>query len=230
MNILIVASLSAKIKNGYEPEINVARDGLKKLNALLDTTRSPNERRKLEEHAARLKDFILYYELTETLLFQFKMISPDIYNEVDTVKDAQAHSVDVYVKFLPGKKMVGSVAGTTNVPLDEEGDTYSSTYGLHSVSTFIVAGNNALSLLAHELGHIRYQVPNIAIYRKFFIKHYRVATSDSESVGHHHTDPSGQNAFEFERKFRLDHDDYLKNNGTKFQRPVALIQSIEREL
>ncbi len=230
MNIFIVASLSGKIKNGYEPEINVARDGLKKLYALMDTTRFPAEKRRLTQHAARLKNFILYHELTERLLFQFRMISPDIYNEIDTIRDAQARSVDVYVKFLEDKKMVGSVGGTTNVPLDDEGDVYSSNYGPHTVSTLIVAQNNALSLLAHELGHIRYQVPNIVSYRQFYIKHYRVATSISEGIGHHHMDPSGQNASEFERKFRLDHDDFLRNHSNKFQRPVVLIQSIKKEL
>ena len=84
MNILIVASLSGKIKNGYEPEINVARDGLKKINLLMDQPMSPTEKRRLTEHKARLKDFILYHELTERLLFQFKLMAPDLYYEIDS--------------------------------------------------------------------------------------------------------------------------------------------------
>ena len=231
MNILIVASLSGKIKNGYEAEINTARDGLKKVNALmLDTNRSSQERNRLNEHASRLRDFILYHELTERLLLQFKMIAGDIYDEIDTIKDAQDRAVDVYVKFLPIEKMSGSVAGSTNIPLGEDGDAYTSNYGLHTVSTQIVAGNNALSLLAHEFGHIKYQVPNIATYRKFYIKQYQVKTRDSESIGHHHMDPSGQKAFEFERRFRLQHDDFLKIGNNKFERPVTLIKIISKDL
>ena len=119
MNILIVTSLSGKIVNGYEPDINVARDGLKKLNELMNKPMSPIEKRRLTEHSARLKDFVLYHELTQRLLFQFKLMFPGMYNAVDSIKDAESRSVDVYVKFLPIEKMVGNVAGTANVPLDD---------------------------------------------------------------------------------------------------------------
>ncbi len=230
MNILIVTSLSGKIKNGYEPDINVARDGLKKIEALMDKPMSPIEKRRLTEHRARLKDFILYHELTERLLFQFKLMSPELYYEIDSIKDAQSRSVDVYVKFLPGEKKLGNIAGTTNIPLDSEGDAYSSNYGPHTVATSIVAENHALSLLAHEFGHIKYQVPNIANYRKFYIKHYKVVSPDSEGIGHDHMDPSGQKASEYEKQFRLNLDSYLKNNGEKPQRLMALIESIEKSL
>ncbi len=230
MNILIVTSISGKIKNGYEPDINVAREGLKKINLLMDSTITPVERRRLIEHATRLREFILYHDLTDRLLFQFKLISPDIYNEIDTIRDAQARLVDVYVKFLPNTRMRGNMAGTTNVPLGEDGDTYSSYFGPQSVSTTITSENNALSLLAHEFGHIKYQVPNIATYRKFYTRHYHVVSVDSPGYGHHHMDPGGQIASEFERQFRLNHDGYLKNNGEKRQRLTSLIKSMEKSL
>ena len=230
MNILIVTSLSGKIKNGYEPEINVARDGLKKINALMEKPMSPEEKRRLTEHQEKLKDFVLYHELTERLLFQFRLISPDIYDAIDSLKDAQSRQVDVYVKFLPTRKMIGSVAATTNIPLDEEGDIYSSSYGPNSVSTSIIAENRALSLLAHEFGHIMYQVPNIATYRKFYIKRYRTVAPDSEGIGHHHMDPSGHAASEFEKQFRLNLEIYSRNTGTRSQRILTLIDSIEKSL
>ena len=230
MNILIVASLSGKVKNGYEPDISIARDGLKKIEALMEKPMSPLEKRRLTEHRATLREFILYHELTERLLFQFKLMSPDMYNAIDSIKDAQSRAVDVYVKFLPNKKMVGNIAGTTNIPVDSEGDTYSSNFGPHTVSTTIVAGNNALSLLAHEFGHIKYQVPNIATYRTFYIKHYKLLSPESEGIGHDHTDPSGQAALEFEKQFRLNHERYSKNNGTRSQRVITLIESIEKSL
>ena len=230
MNILIVTSLSGKIVNGYEPDINVARDGLKKLNELMNKPMSPVEKQRLTEHRARLKDFVLYHELTQRLLFQFKLMFPGMYNAVDSIKDAESRSVDVYVKFLPIEKMVGNVAGTANVPLDDEGNIYSSNYGPHTVSISIVAENHALSLLAHEFGHVKYLVPNIATYRKFYIKHYNIVSADLEGIGHHHMDPSGQTALEFEKQFRLNLDSYLKNNGARPQRVMSLIESIEKNL
>jgi hypothetical protein len=232
MNFLFVATLSGKIINGYEADINTAREGLKKLNILirLDTTWSQQEMNRLKDHAARLSDFILYYELTERLLFQFRMISTEIYDEIDAIKDAKDTPVDVYVKFLPIEKMKGSVAAMTNIPLGDDGDAYNSSYGLHSVSVQIIAGNNALRLLAHEFGHIKYQVPNIATYRNFYIRYYQNKTNDSEEIGHHHMDPSGNKAFEFETAFRRKHDDFLATVDKRLERPVALIQKIRREL
>jgi hypothetical protein len=230
INLLVVATLSGKIKNGYEPEINTAHEGLRKLSALIlgDSNLLLPEKNRMRELLYRHQDFILYHELTERLLLQFSMISPDIYNQIDSIKDAQERPIDVYVKFLPMEKMNGSIAGGTNVPMGDDGDVYSSSYGLHTVSVKIVLGNDALSLLAHEFGHIKYQVPNISTYRKFYVKHYQVITSDSGAIGHHHMDPSGQEAFEFQRRFRLQYD--LKSKNLKFDRPIALLKEVNKDI
>ena len=181
----------------------------------------------MQEYLDRNREFVLYHDLTERLLFQFRMISPEIYNQIDSIKDAKERRVDVYVKFLPGEKMDGSVAGRTNIPM-EGGDAYTSSYGEHTVSVQVVIGNDALSLLAHEFGHVMYQVPNIAVYRVLFTKLYLHNTTDSEETGHHNTDPSGQKAFEFQKMFRLKYDS--DNWSQKFERPIVVLRKIQQDL
>lgn len=229
LNLLVLSTLSGKIINGYNSGINTAHEGLRKLSALIigDSTLTITEKNRMYDHLDRQRVFILYHELTERLLQQFRIVSPGIYYQVDSIKDAQGRPVDVYVKFLPMEKMNGSIAGGTNVPM-EDGDAYSSSYGLHTVSVQIVLGNDALSLLAHEFGHVTYQVPNIATYRKFYSKQYQRLTNDSEAIGHHHTDPSGQKAFEFQRRFRIEYDRNSKDQ--KFYRPIALLQEISKDM
>jgi hypothetical protein len=73
-----------------------------------------------------------------------------------------------------------------------------------------------------------YQVPNIATYRKFYSEHYLLKTSDTGVIGHYHTDPSGQMAFEFQRKFRIQYDSNGKDQ--KFDRPVAVLRRIQKDM
>ena len=229
INLLLVSSLPAKIINGYASGINTAQEGIRKLSALirLDSNMSVSEKKKMQEYLDRNREFVLFHDLTERLLLQFRMISPDIYNQIDTIKDAGGRVVDVYVKFLASEKMDGSVAGRTNIPMEGD-DAYMSSYGQHTASVQVVIGNDALSLLAHEFGHVMYQVPNIATYREFYRVHYILRTADSEEIGHHNTDPSGQKAFEFQKTFRLQYDS--NNWSQKFERPVAVLRKMQKDL
>ncbi len=229
INLFIVSSLPAKIINGYASGINTAHDGIRRLSELIvtDSNLTITEQNRMKDYLNRNREFVLYHELTERLLSQFRMISPDIFNQIDTIKDAKGRLVDVYVRFLPMEKIDGSVAGRTNMPL-EIGDAYMSSYGLHTVSVQVVIGNDALSLHAHEFGHVMYQVPNIATYREFYRVQYILRTADSEEIGHHNTDPSGQKAFEFQKRFRLKYDS--NKWSQKFERPVVVFRKIQKNL
>jgi len=229
INLFLVSSLPAKIINGYASGISTAREAIRKLSALirLDSNMSVSEKKKLQEYLDRNREFVLYHDLTERLLVQFRAISPEIYYQIDSIKDAKEREVDVYVKFTPSEKMDGSVAGRTNIPM-EGGDTYMSSYGQHTASVQVVIGNDALSLLAHEFGHVWYQVPNIATYREFYRKHYLLKTSESEDIGHLNTDLSGQKAFEFQKTYRLKYDS--NNWSQKFERPVVVFRKIQKDL
>ena len=102
-----------------------------------------------------------HYELTEELLKQFKHISPDLYNRIDSIRDAKGRFTDVYVKFIPREEASIMAAGITRMAQsDEDKDACFSEYGKHSVSVKIWISSKALLVLSHELGHVNYQVPN----------------------------------------------------------------------
>jgi hypothetical protein len=124
-----------------------------------------------------MQAYIAYYELTEQLLAQFRSIAPDLYHEIDTIKDDEGRSTDVYVKFMPEEEMKVSVSGTTNIAqAEEDGNAYHSEYGAHTVSVRIAIGKKSLGLLAHELGHVKYQVPYLVSYVKYYNMHYQDRT------------------------------------------------------
>ena len=54
----------------------------------------------------------------------------------------------------------------------DDKDAYQSEYGKFTVSVKVWIVPRALLVLAHELGHVKYQVPNLASYFEFYKKHY----------------------------------------------------------
>lgn len=61
------------------------------------------------------KLYITYFELTEDLLVQFRTIAPELYNEIDVIKDCRGRNVFVYVKFVSETEMQQGAAATTNI-------------------------------------------------------------------------------------------------------------------
>ena len=172
--VIVIFAATAKIKNGYSIDIQGARESLKSLHLLLkDNNLSYQQKTSMKNSVTALIKFIKYYELTEKLLSQFRLITPDLYNEIGSLKDASGRRVDIYVKFVPETDMPKGVAGTTNIGQEKNDENaYSSEYGTSTVSIKIAAVNKALFLLAHELGHVKYQVPNLASYIQFHSKFY----------------------------------------------------------
>ncbi|MEO5600557.1 MAG: hypothetical protein ABIR06_06500 [Cyclobacteriaceae bacterium] len=232
-SLLILYHSTAAIKNGYGIDIVGARESLRSLKLLLkdNVQLSVFQRISINTKINDLENFIIYFELTETLLEQFKMISPELYFEIDMIKDSSGTMLDVYVKFVPEKEMVAGVAGTTNLAQEEKDqNAYSSEYGVRTVSVKIAIVNNALSLLAHEFGHVKYQVPNLATYCKFHSKYYLENGYKGKSMGHNDNDPSGQHAREYGKRFREKSLAYQRQNKTKLNSNLVLLQVIKNKL
>ena len=97
----------------------------------------------------------------------------DLYNEIDTIKDIKGRAVNVFVKFIPTDATEVKAWGTTYMrQVENDQDGYLSEYGELTVSVKIWIVNNALLVLAHELGHVKYQVPNLANYFEYYRKNY----------------------------------------------------------
>jgi hypothetical protein len=232
--ILLFVSINcsyATIKNGYEKEIFIMKESLNRLTNLLIENKelSPNERRKIESKAQTLVEHISFYDLTENLLSQFRIIAPKLYAEIDTISDRKKRPVDVYVRFVPVDATKVKALGITYLnQLQNDEDAYLSEYGPMTVSIKIWIVPKALLVLSHELGHVKYQIPNLASYMTFHKKCYQDKLSNY--FGHNPGDPSGKAAREAEKLFRKEYVYYLKNNDEKIQSPVILLTRIRKSM
>jgi hypothetical protein len=232
---LMLNSAWAKLRNGYEKDVHDVREKLKNYSYILNTSNnlSASEKRNIKTNIKNLMAYQSYYELTEELLKQFKRISPNLYNRIDSIKDSKGRFTDVYVKFLPREEALVMAAGITSIAQsDEDRDACFSEYGKHSVSIKIWLFSQALLVLSHELGHVNYQVPNHQAYAKYYKKAYPSLSTESNRIGHSATDPSGKNATTFEKEFWKDYLKYLKfkKSYTRLESPHALMKEIRRKV
>lgn len=213
-----------KIINGYSPEISSAKASLKHLVALPQT-------KNVTVRLRRIKAFILYYELTEQLLQQFKEIAPDLYHKIDTIRDFSGRSVDVYVRFVSATEMDPGAKAITNLnQATDDKHMYYSEYGHLTVAIKVLTLTNSLMILAHEFGHVCYQVPHLAEYLAFFKTNYSNHHMKAEYLGHKPNDPSGQIAIAFEASFRAARGRFLGKNKKKHENPLTLRDRIAKEL
>ena len=113
--VLTSNAVFGEIKNGYEKNIKASKESLKFLRATLleDGSLAPAQRRRIQSSIATLVDHISYYELTESLLIQFKTIAPELYAEIDTITDRLGRPVNVYIRFVPIDGTDVKAEGTT---------------------------------------------------------------------------------------------------------------------
>ena len=192
INLVVSLNAPGKIINAYEKDIYSARISLGHLSAM------PGHK-KVRKEIERLRQFILYHDITEQMISHFRLIAPDIHYEIDNIKDFKGRSVDVYLRFVPAAGSRAELATTNVGQVKTDEHAYYSNYGPHTVAVTIAVVKDSLLILAHEFGHIAYQVPNLARYVDFFSMHYY---EQMEHLGHHPHDPSGLSAIRFEKRFK----------------------------
>ncbi len=230
--ILSIKYSLGEIKNGYANGINSARVSLKTLYALLnDHTMTGGQKKAINAKVKEVVKYITAYELTQNLLNQFRIIAPQLYNEIDSIKDKKGRITDVYIKFIPEEQALVQAWGITGIDqVSGDPDAYQSEYGERTVSVKVWIVSKSLVVLAHELGHIKYVVPNMAQYVEYHVRNYRPGTTESNHVGHNPSDASGESALTFERKFRESYASYLKNGRDQTDSPRVLADKIRREV
>lgn len=230
--ILVLTDLFAEVRNGYEKDILAFRRSLQSLQAMLQTNQSlrRSEKRRIKENIRSLVNLIVYYEITDSLLKQFKAISPELYNVMDTLNDCNGRPIDIYVKFIPKDQLKFQSAGAAFfTPSVNDPDRCSSRYGEGSVLVEVWIFNKALAVLAHEFGHLDYVVPNLRAYVQFYKQEYGHAGA-GVMLGHRVNDPSGNVASIFEGRFRKSYATYVSRDPTPVMAPLALISPIRRNL
>lgn len=235
ISFLMLNSALAKLRNGYEKDILDVREKLKNYSNLMKANAdlSSTDKRNMKTGIRNLIALQSYYELTEELLKQFKLISPELYNRMDSIADAKGRPTDVFVKFIPRDEALVMAGGVTYMSRsDEDRDACFSEYGKHTVSIKIWIFERALFALAHEFGHVNYQVPNLETYTGYYKRVYQPYSTESKHLGHSESDRSGKNALAFETKFKKDHLYYLRfrNDNTPLESPVSLAGEIKKKV
>jgi hypothetical protein len=230
INFGFLIPLKASIKNGYEKENFDYETRLKYFQELLSTNNlSVHQRQIIKSKFDSLLNNIYYHLLTETLLIQFQMIAPDLFDEVSSIRDAKGRSVNVYVKIIPEDGTTVKAWGMTYLSqLSHDNDAYVSKYGTHTVSIKIWAVNKALFVLAHEFGHVKYQVPHLASYMNDYKKYYSGAYVAFDNLGHHPRDLSGKSANQYVKRFRKQYSYFSKTSTEIIQKPIELLVRIKR--
>jgi predicted DNA-binding protein YlxM (UPF0122 family) len=224
----------AEIRNGYETEIKGMRASLKRLTELLHDSESGLtffQRSVMKKNISKLEEYIAYFELTEKLIEQFRTIAPALYLEIDTLSDPTGQRVTVHIKFVPEKEMQLGADGTTNIDqCNEDKNVYKSEYGPHTVLIKIASVARSLSLLAHEFGHVKYQVANLAEYVEYYKLNYQNDSFNSTYVGHNSSDRSGLTAAEFENVFRRLYSVHKRTSDEEVGSPLVLLHRMRKNL
>src|SRR5688572_4407035 len=171
--VLSSGQLFGKIRNGYETELLSAKESLRILTSLLleDREASRANKQRIKSEIENLINHISGYELTQELLYQFRNVSPDMCNEIDNIKDKRGRSTDVYVRFITkGQSKIPLRAASFFAQASVDEDANLSRYGEYSVAVEVCMAEKSLLLLSHELGHIKYIVPNLASFNIFYNK------------------------------------------------------------
>jgi len=229
--MLVLPDAIAKIRNGYENEIARAKLSIRHIRQLLadNPQYSARERRKLQDRISMLTDVLVYHQLTDTLLYKFRVIAPDLYAEIDTIKDHMQRDIDVYVKFIPrSKSRVMSSGAVTLSAFDEEDFYCVSEHGKGTVSVTIWLIQNALTVLSHEFGHLRYMIPNIEEYLKFYKGTY-IRRANESAPGHECGDAGGLTALRYESRYRRQYGSYIRDRHAKIS-PYNLVTKLRESV
>jgi hypothetical protein len=228
VSIISISIAEAEIKNGYVDIIN-ARKSLRSLLEIVPSTDLKLQRSNvLNDRIRMLKDYIACFELTEILLQQFRLIAPELYNEIDSIRDKSHRSTDVFIKFIPKEHADIQLPGTTYMQYKAGDHASYSEYGERTVSVKIWIMDTSLTILAHELGHVKHVVPNLASYDEYYKQNYRSLNDDPDYLGHNPNDPGGKSASFFEKRFIDDYRIYLRTYLAKLSSPFKLIRDIRR--
>lgn len=207
-------SVGAKIRNGYAQDIETARISIVSLQQLLkEPNLTARQVSMLSKRIREQQDFILCYELTEKLINQLIAISPSIYTELDSLTDKNNSPVDVYVKCVRPYSSRTWASGITFMAQSEHDENqYVSKFGPNTVEVNIWIADNSVFILAHELGHVTFQVRNLSSYIKFYRKTYQFHSA-SGKIGHHRLDESGHASIIMENRFHADYIKFLQHGG-----------------
>jgi hypothetical protein len=173
-----------------------------------------------------LKKMLGYYQLTNSVINEFKTICPEIFDEVNNIKNYKNQEVDVYISVVPADHEIRYLSGATYISKDPDNEHICvSEYGKNTVSVKICAIRPALKVLAHELGHVKFIIPNLKRYIDYCETRYHQKCSNKITFNHQAADMGCKCVFEYEKIFKIAYKAHLKQYGeTAFNVKIALKQ------
>jgi len=197
----------AEIRNGYDIELVKAEKWIYNLNEIakgvLRTDECIKLGKRLETAHAIAEKFQENHTKTQALIENLRMVDPELFDEINTIQDLEGNETHIYVKVV--EDLASGIYGVTNLNQSVENQhVYNSEYGDYTVSVRVIHAHPvwALWILVHELGHVRYQVPHLAAYTKFYKGEYQHQDFKVSRVGHLDDDPSHQSVQETLKAFR----------------------------
>jgi hypothetical protein len=157
-----------------------------------------------------------------------KMISPGMYNEMDHLIDKRGRVTDIYIRFiLPEESSMLLNGASFFQASDMDEDASQSRFGQFTVSIDVLICETALNLLAHEFGHVKYIVPNLATYRQYYRHTYNLSTM-AHRLGHSGSDASGRMSSVFGSQFLRDRRTFRITFGEPPRHVATLIREVNR--
>lgn len=208
----------SEIKNGYEKDLALANQSLQNVRSVLNTNKDASLTDELKRFLTiterkRNKLYRKYY-WTQALLDRFRSIDPQTFATINAITDYEGNATDVYVRVVTrGEMQTTTIAGVTNLAQSSASShCYRSVYGDRSVSVNICYGTQLrlLKTLAHEFGHVRYQVPNLRSYIEYYKISY--AKQSGEGRGHNLDDPSHRSVQATMKEFRSSRKNYIRKS------------------
>ena len=229
--VMALGNLFGEIINGYEKDLPGLRNSLARLESILadDACLTGQERKKIKSRIRAIIGHLIYFQVTDTMLRQFRAIAPELYDEINTLADRNGKVIDVYVRFIPEAKATYRSEGLSAFSQStDDRDRCHSEYGNGSVSVKVWIAPRALLVLSHEFGHLKYVVPNLASYMHYYRKRYRSGFADG--AGHRCDDKGGRSATAYERRFRSFYSRYLREDFPPVTSPLALVNPVKRDV
>jgi len=174
-----------------------------------------------------------YYLKTASALAKLKLIDPFLFGSINSIKDKKGNVTHIYVKVVPGgtyhviKDTQSPTAGYSLVtPTEDDADVTFTKYGIHTAYVEVQDLPHKpfcysdVFLLAHEFGHLVYEVPNLADYSKFYRATYN---RSCQLMGHQWNDPSGKAVDKTLKSFLRLYRGYKKELGRPLQSIIAKV-------
>ena len=222
-----------RIRNGYESDLEKSQASLQRLNSVLlyDRTLPASKRIVLKSRVEVLITYIACHRITEELIHRFRQVAPEIFYELDNIKDRRGRPTDVFIKMVPREKSrTEHRAASFFQQSQTDEDASHSAHGDHSVAIDVCIDDNALFLLSHEFGHVKYIVPHLSTYVKFYAQRYPGSKISTGSIGHGAGDESGKYAGMYERKFAEFRRNYFDTGGTKHDALTTVYTRFKRNI